>query len=145
MFLATSPTHHSLAELSAKTGVSVKTLLPQRTLFPGPWCFWPQEAAQLGLSSTADTVSKQYGWQPCKGALALPNGLPQPLHVTLPLTKRHMGYSQPSHWLQRSSSADHSAHGSQATAQQTLLWAPSCSYSCSCFGSLPMSVAGSTT
>lgn len=58
-FLATSSARHSPSELSAKTGISVRTLPTPRTLLSGPWCFWPCVEAQLCLSPAANGTAKR--------------------------------------------------------------------------------------
>lgn len=160
VFLAVSLTCYSPLNLSAKAGVSVRTPLTQQSA-PGLWHFWHTGKYNhvLALQQTAVTISKLLYWHHCKGCLALAKWFaPNPSisgrwmkAQAFLLTKMPLVSPQPRHWPQRNRATDRSAHDTQVTAKQKSplsrkhLSASSYCYFAFYFGSLPISVAGSTT
>lgn len=78
VFLAVFLTCYSPLNLSAKAGVSVRTLLTQQSA-PGLWHFWHMGKYNyvLALQQTAVTISKLSYCIIAKAALLWPNGLHQ--------------------------------------------------------------------
>lgn len=125
VFFATSLAHRSPPNLSAKTGVSVKTPFALQPA-PGLWHFWPHVEVQLCLSLAAETVFKLWNWHCCKGCLALAKWLATNPSISVRwmnaqaflLAKMPMVSPEPSQWPPRNSVTDHPAHDPRATAKQ---------------------------